>query len=228
MKAVLTDMLGTTTPAGFVKTLIENSHMYGADFIARHAAEPRLIAILDKVKAEAEKEGVTVRTGEEVMEHVYQQLSHRNLKPEYLALHGMVNVESYQTGNLTGEVFDDVPGSFERWRANGKGIFVYSNGSEESQAEMFRTTSHGDLRPLVDRFFDTEKIGSKYEADSYKKISDEIQAAPKDMLFLSDAVKELDAADQAGCPVYLLDRPGNKPQGEHKYSVIQTFDKIAL
>jgi methionine salvage enolase-phosphatase E1 len=51
MKAVLTDMLGTTTPAGFVKTLIENSHMYGADYIARHAAEPRLIAIVDKSRS---------------------------------------------------------------------------------------------------------------------------------------------------------------------------------
>lgn len=219
MKTILTDIMGTTSPAGFVKTLMSDFAKNGAGFIERAGGEA--LAVIDKIKQEA-----NLQTGEQVVAYVGEQIAKRNMKPEYLALTGMVNTESYSNGTLKGEFFDDVPAAFSRFRQNGKGVVVYSNGSEASQAGMFRTASQGDLAGLVNGFFDTSRVGSKMEADSYKRISEKIQTGTNEIMYLSDLTSELDAADKAGCLATLVIRPGNKPVEANKYKAVTSFEQL--
>jgi methylthioribulose 1-phosphate dehydratase / enolase-phosphatase E1 len=69
----------------------------------------------------------------------------------------------------------------------------------------------GDLRPYLMGFFDTTS-GSKTEAGSYEEISSAIGADdPSEILFATDALKEAQAAREAGWTAVLVTRPGNPP-----------------
>jgi len=220
MKKILTDIMGTTSPNSFVKTLMRDFREKGASYIAR--ASPQALRILDQIREETGLE-----TGEEIIQYVFGQIDQRNLKPEYLALSGEVNVDGYNSGRIQGDFFSDVPIAFGKWKQNGKEIFVYSNGSEESQIAMFRTATQGDLSKYVSKFFDTAKVGSKYESDSYKKISDEIKTSTAEILFLSDLERELEAADKAECNVKLVIRDGNKPvENPDRYNAVRSLEEI--
>ena len=99
-----------------------------------------------------------------------------------------------------------------------------------AQKLLFSHTDAGDLAPLFDGFFDTE-VGGKREAGSYRAIADALGALPKDVLFLSDVVAELDAAREAGMRTALLDRREDYPEprlGEatHGHARVEGFDAI--
>jgi 2,3-diketo-5-methylthio-1-phosphopentane phosphatase len=111
---------------------------------------------------------------------------------------------------LLGEVFDDVPPAFARWRRQNKLICIYSSGSALAQKLLFAHTTAGDLTQYICRYFDTT-IGHKIEADSYRRISEELRLATAEAVFISDAVAELDAARAAGMKTILAMRPGNRP-----------------
>jgi methionine salvage enolase-phosphatase E1 len=46
------------------------------------------------------------------------------------------------------------------------------------------------------------------------------------IVFVSDVVRELDAAAGAGMQPILAVRPGNAAQPDHRYRMIRTFDEI--
>ncbi len=221
MKAILTDVMGTTSPVGFVKTLMKDFSDNALSYVNK--GEKEAIELIERIKEEAK-----LGTYEETVDYINEQIDQRNLQPHFLSLVGMVNVDGYKKGRLQGEFFDDVIGAFKNWKDNGKGIYVYSNGSEESLIKMFRTAKQGDIGVFVNGSFDTDRIGSKSEPDSYKKIGGKILVDPADMLFLSDVLTELDAANDAGCPVHLVVRPGNKPVEANSYKVINNFSEIKL
>lgn len=55
--------------------------------------------------------------------------------------------------------------------------------------------------------------------------------APESILFLSDNVKEVEAALAAGMKSLVVDRPGNAVLSEEdkkRFEVIDTFEKISL
>lgn len=216
---ILTDIMGTTTPAGFVKTVVTDFVENGSDYLT--SATQDAIKIIDFIKQEQ-----SFTTGEQVIKYVTEQINKRNFREDFLELIGFVNIHGYQTGRLSGEVFEDVPVAFQNWKDNGKGIFIYSNGVAESQRQLYRTSNQGDLTEHISGYFDTTVVGSKNERDSFLKISDKIQQDPKRILFLSDLLPELEAADSAGYNVNLVVRPGNKPVEENNYKIVTSFTEL--
>ncbi|MBT3298216.1 acireductone synthase [archaeon] len=216
---VLTDIMGTTTPTSFLKTLMMDFIQNGSEYLT--SATPEAIKLIDSIKEEQE-----LTTGKQAIEYVANQLMKRNLRTDFLELIGFVNVEGYQTGRLSGEVFNDVPVAFQNWKDNGKGIFIYSNGSAESQKELYQSSNKGDLTGLINGYFDTNIVGDKSKKDSYLIIADKVQEAPKRILFISDVLPELDAADSAGYNVKLVVRPGNKSVTENDYKIVTSFTEL--
>ena len=112
---------------------------------------------------------------------------------------------------LKSQVFADVAPAFERWRARGLRISIFSSGSVLAQQLLFAHTEAGDLTRFIDSYFDTN-VGKKGEAESYRRIAEMMKLPVRRYLFVSDVVAELDAANEAGMKTLLSIRPGNAPQ----------------
>jgi enolase-phosphatase E1 len=141
------------------------------------------------------------------------------------SLQGKIWEEGYALGELHGQVYADVPPAFSRWRLQKREICIYSSGSVLAQQLLFRSTSYGDLTPQISAFFDT-RIGAKTETYSYRKIAEALTHNPRDLLFISDAVKEVRAASDAGMQAIICNRDVQAPQSEEAKTFIHSFDEV--
>jgi enolase-phosphatase E1 len=199
---VLLDVEGTTTPLAFVSgRLFPYARTRLRQYLEAHGRSDdvaRFLALMDQDSKTSELK--------ELQGHIWE--------------------EGYRTGELTGEVFDDVPRALRRWQQQGVGVGVFSSGSVLAQKLLFRHSTAGDLTPLLRWHFDTA-VGAKTDADSYARIAASIQMRPERITFISDVVGELDAARAAGLGTALSLRPGNAAQRQgHGHLSIRSFDEL--
>ncbi|XP_020246019.1 probable bifunctional methylthioribulose-1-phosphate dehydratase/enolase-phosphatase E1 1 isoform X1 [Asparagus officinalis] len=142
-------------------------------------------------------------------------------------LQGHIWRTGFESNELQGAVFEDVPEALEKWHANGIKVYIYSSGSREAQRLIFGNTSYGDLRKYLCGFFDTN-VGNKREPRSYFEISLSVGVdKPSQVLFLTDVYQEAVAAKAAGLEVIISVRPGNVPLPEnHGFKTIRSFAEI--
>ena len=141
------------------------------------------------------------------------------------SLQGKIWKAGFESGELKGTLFDDVPDALEHWSSEGK-VAIYSSGSVEAQRLVFRHSTFGDLTGLISNYFDT-RTGAKAEPGSYSAITAAMGAAPGEMIFFSDVVRELDAARAAGCQTRLVVREGNAPvEDAHGHAAVESFALI--
>jgi enolase-phosphatase E1 len=214
---ILLDIEGTTTPIDFVyKTLFPFARARVRDYLSRNWNAPEVQADLAQLRAENSADlakGLNPPAIEQIESAAayINWLMDRDRKSTPLkSIQGRIWQEGYQAGELFSEVFDDVPPAFARWRRQNKLICIYSSGSALAQKLLFAHTAAGDLTGHIYRYFDTT-IGHKIEAGSYRRIAEELRLAPAEIVFISDAIAELDAAREAGMKTILAMRPGNRP-----------------
>jgi enolase-phosphatase E1 len=139
------------------------------------------------------------------------------------SLQGKIWKTGFESGELKGTLFADVPEAFRRWSATDK-VAIYSSGSVEAQKLLFGHTVFGDLRPLIAGYFDT-RTGPKMESASYRAIARAMDVAPAEAVFFSDVVQELDAAHEAGMQTRLVVREGNAAvEDTHRHTMITVLD----
>jgi 2,3-diketo-5-methylthio-1-phosphopentane phosphatase len=122
-------------------------------------------------------------------------------------------------------VFDDVPPALERWYRRGVDVRIFSSGSILAQRLLFSTTRFGDLTRYLSGYYDTTR-GPKSDPASYGWIAESFGLTAREILFLSDVTRELDAASNAGMQTRLCVRPGNHSQPEHDHVIVRTFEEI--
>ncbi|KAG8641379.1 probable bifunctional methylthioribulose-1-phosphate dehydratase/enolase-phosphatase E1 2 isoform X2 [Manihot esculenta] len=142
-------------------------------------------------------------------------------------LQGHIWRTGFQSNELVGVVFDDVPEALERWDASGIKVYVYSSGSRESQQLLFAKSNYGDLRKYFCGIFDTT-MGNKKETRSYSEIFQTVGVdKPSDILFVTNVFEEAVAARAAGLEVIISVRPGNGPLPEnHGFRTIKSLLEI--
>ncbi|NDE11777.1 MAG: acireductone synthase, partial [Chitinophagia bacterium] len=123
-------------------------------------------------------------------------------------LQGILWQKGYQNGELLGHVYDDVPISLDKWKENGKKMGVFSSGSVNAQKLLFSHSVKGNLSHFFTHHFDTI-IGPKRVAETYVLIAKEIALSADRILFLSDVLEELAAADKAGMKTMQIRRDDN-------------------
>jgi len=207
MKAILTDIEGTTSSISFVKdVLFPYARRALPGFVREHGQQPEVRRWLDSVAAElggaCQDEVVT----EALQGWIDEDRKHTALK----ALQGMIWADGYGSGAFHSHFYPDAVEAMRRWHEAGIPIHVYSSGSVPAQKMLFGHSTHGDLTGLVSGWYDTT-TGPKREAESYRKIAAEIGLPAGEILFLSDVVAELDAARDAGLATTLLDRREDYP-----------------
>lgn len=208
IRAILTDIEGTTSSISFVKeVLFPYAREALPGFVRLHGKEPQVRRWLDMVATEiaasACQDEVIVET---LQGWIDQDRKHTALK----ALQGMIWDVGYRNGDYTAHLYPEVAAVLRRWHDAGLPLYVYSSGSVPAQKLFFGFSDAGDLNGLFSGNFDTE-IGGKRETASYARIAEAIDLAPGQILFLSDVVEELDAAREAGMGTVLLDRRTDYP-----------------
>lgn len=197
VKAVLTDIEGTTSSIAFVTdTLFPYARARLADYVATHPAETA--PLLDAVRAEEAGDPV-----ETLLRWIDEDRKATPLK----TLQGLIWAEGYADGTLKGHVYPDAVDALRRWHAQGLALYVYSSGSIAAQKLIFGYSNAGDLTPLFSGYFDTSS-GPKRDAQSYRHIAGEIGLPAAEILFLSDNAQEIAAARAAGMQVLHIDRDG--------------------
>jgi enolase-phosphatase E1 len=207
MRAILTDIEGTTSSISFVKdVLFPYARRALPAFVRDHAHEPEVRRWLDAVAAEQGGLCDDRMIVEVLQGWIDEDRKHTALK----ALQGMVWQAGYGAGDYRAHFYADAADALRAWKAAGHELYVYSSGSVAAQKLFFGYSEQGDLTALPSGYFDTE-IGGKREAASYARIATAIGRAPSDIVFLSDVVEELDAAREAGLRTVLLDRREDYP-----------------
>ena len=132
--------------------------------------------------------------------------------------------KGYQNGELLGHVYDDVPVMLENWNFLGKKMGIFSSGSVNAQKLLFSHSVKGNLSTYFSNYFDTN-IGSKRDSDTYSLITKILALPSNRILFLSDVIEELAAAEKVGMKTIQIKREGNME--DWKQSVAD-FSEIVL
>jgi len=225
LRAILLDIEGTTTPIAFVHdVLFSYARDHVREFLATDSAAADMALLREEHASDVSDAPPLNDEMESIATYVEWLIKIDRKSTALKSLQGKIWRQGYQDGSLKSQVFADVAPAFGRWRDRGLRISIFSSGSVLAQQLLFAHTEVGDLTPFIASYFDT-KVGKKGDAGSYRKIAEVMGFPPQEILFVSDVVAELDAANEAGMKTLLSLRPGNEPQ-EERYPSIHSFDEI--
>ncbi|SBO43458.1 acireductone synthase [Cyanobium sp. NIES-981] len=231
---LLLDIEGTTCPVSFVaEVLFPYAAAQLDSYLEQQGQNPPVLALL-----EAAREAWT-RDADPAAQQLREQPNAR--VADYLALlirqdrkltalkelQGLIWEEGYAEGILQAPLFQDVPSALERWKRQGLTLAVYSSGSVQAQKLLYQHSTAGDLRPLFSHWFDTRN-GAKHEPASYRGIAEVMEAAPAQILFISDALAECVAAQQAGLQVVFSLRPGNSARAAAAFPCVEDYTNLLI
>ncbi|AET39041.1 putative acireductone synthase UTR4 Ecym_3571 [Eremothecium cymbalariae DBVPG len=225
--AVVLDIEGTVCPISFVREELFPYFVRQMDRLEALESDKEVALLVQRMR---EEQGV-----QDVGEHV-RDLVRRDVKDPILKqLQGHVWQRGYETGEIKAPIYGDairfIEGGFK-----GK-IYIYSSGSVKAQKLLFQYVADPqdagaaavDLTRYLAGYFDIQTSGVKTEKESYKRILRDIGLADKarNVLFISDNVRELDAATEAGMDTMLAVRPGNDSVANvGNYVVVKDFGEL--
>jgi len=233
IRAIVLDIEGTTTPLSFVyDVLFPYVRAHLAEHLNTNGRAGATADALAALREEWQRDRLSnlampewTSDGPASARPYVEWLMDRDRKSFGLKLlQGEIWRIGYEEGRLRGEVFPDVAPALERWTTAGVLVAIYSSGSILAQQLLFGHTAAGDLRRFLSQYFDT-RTGPKTEADSYRAIARALTVGEGEVLFASDARRELEAAAAAGCQAVQCDRPGNRSPIDWD-PAIKTFDEL--
>jgi enolase-phosphatase E1 len=223
IKAIVTDIEGTTSSLSFVKeVLFPYAKAHLPRFVQANANNPEVRTWLETTQQEVGQSMSDAETIQVLLQWIDEDKKATSLK----ALQGLIWEEGYRNGAYISHMYEDAVRNLRKWHASDLKLFIYSSGSVKAQQLLFSHTEYGDLTPLFTGYFDTT-IGHKQQSQSYAAIAQTLQTEPTQILFLSDVVAELDAAQAVGMQTYWLVRD-NAPAPTCSHSQVKDFDAITV
>jgi len=222
VRAIVTDIEGTTSSLSFVKeVLFPYSERHLPGFVRTQGLRPEVRRLLDA----ASQEAGDALEDEELVATLLRWIREDRKLGSLKALQGLLWEEGYRQGDFQGHVYEDAARRLREWHARGIRLYVYSSGSVHAQKLIFGHTRYGDLNPLFSGYFDT-RIGGKKETASYAAIVRELELPAEQVLFLSDVREELDAAAAAGLRTTCLARGEGPEVDPGPHPVARGFDDV--
>jgi len=228
-RVYLLDVEGTIAPIAFVyEQLFPYARAHFREFLRRNLPDNEVGWDLVQLAKERQMESdasapACLGDGVECLAYLFWLMDHDRKSTALKSLQGKIWKAGFESGELQGVLFADVPGALECWSGQAQ-VAIYSSGSVEAQRLLLRYSIFGDLTGRIAAHFDTH-AGAKTEPASYAAIAKAMQVEPGAIRFYSDVVRELDPARAAGCETRLVKREGNAPIADTEgHSVIQTFD----
>lgn len=222
---ILMDIEGTTSSISFVKDVLFPYFLSNIDDINKLSNIKEVKYAFGQVlRLVKQDENRDITTNEEVILQL-KKWCEQDLKITPLkTLQGILWQKGYQNGELLGHVYDDVPVMLENWNLLGKKMGIFSSGSIKAQKLLFSHSVKGNLSIYFSNYFDTN-IGSKRDSDTYSLITKKLALPSNNILFLSDVIEELAAADMAGMKTIQITREGNLQSWQQSVS---DFSEIIL
>jgi enolase-phosphatase E1 len=219
------DIEGTTSSISFVKDVLFPYFLSNIDDINKLSNIKEVKYAFGQVlRLVKQDENRDITTSEEVIFQL-KKWCQQDLKITPLkTLQGILWQKGYQNGELLGHVYDDVPVMLENWNFLGKKMGIFSSGSVNAQKLLFSHSVKGNLSTYFSNYFDTN-IGSKRDSDTYSLITKKLALPQNRILFLSDVIEELAAADMAGMKTIQITREGNLQSWQQSVS---DFSEIIL
>ncbi len=223
IKAILTDIEGTTSSISFVHEVL---FPYAASrletFVKENLDDPD---VRTQLQATSDESGIDVNDVDALCRQLLDWIREDKKITPLKALQGMIWKHGYAQGDFTGHVYPDAVESLRKWHDQGLQLYIYSSGSVAAQKLIFGYSDFGDLTHLFSGYFDT-KVGGKKEKESYSMIVEQIGLPAEEILFLSDVPAELDAAAASGMKVCHLVRD-DKVEKQDRYPVAAEFDDVS-
>ncbi len=243
VRAILLDIEGTTTPIEFVyEVLFPFARSHLEEFLTQHYLSNEVRTSISELREEwAIENAAGINTGRQplppwdensdasliysVSQYVNWLMDLDRKSTALKALQGKIWKDGYANGQMRAQVYPDVLPAFTRWQAQQRAIHIFSSGSVLAQELLFAHTTDGDLTGYIDEYFDTT-TGAKSAAASYRSISERINTACTEILFVSDVSAELDAAREAGMMTALCVRQTDAIHENSTHLLVNTFDVI--
>lgn len=222
VSAIVTDVEGTTSSISFVlDVLFPYAYEHVSEFLRQHHDDPEIRELIDGTRRESGEAGADLERVTAILRNWIKE--DRKVTP-LKALQGHIWKAGFEDGTLRGHIYPDALQNLKDWHAAGFTLYVYSSGSVAAQQLLFRHSEAGDLSFLFSGNFDTG-VGGKKEKTSYDAIAESLQLPPGEILFLSDVLAELDAAQSANLQTAGLDRDNSvSDRGDHTW--VATFDAV--
>jgi enolase-phosphatase E1 len=237
-RAIVLDVEGTTTPIAFVhQRLFAYAAAHLPVFLAAHGEDERIAEHIDELRGQWHEDASSDAAMPAWSDDSFDErmasaarycawLSARDRKSTALkALQGYVWRTGYESGELRGEVYEDVPPALAAWRAGGRTVAIYSSGSVLAQRLLFQYAAAGDLTSLISSFFDT-RIGAKTEPASYLRLAARLGFPAAQLAFVSDNRHELEAARAAGVIAVACVRPGMRQDDILGHPVVRHLGEV--
>jgi enolase-phosphatase E1 len=250
IRCILLDIEGTTCPVSFVASvLFPYARERLASYLETNQGDPEVQALLAATQAafaaDPHPQVQALRQGSPIPGHpsagqgqpqlgqtnsplvaYLQWLIDYDIKfPALKELQGRIWASGYASGDLVAPLFDDVAPTLQRWHQDGYQLAVYSSGSVAAQQLLYHHSQDGNLEGLFSHWFDT-RIGLKQAAESYSAIAAVLQLEPAEILFVSDALAEIEAAHGIGMAVAFSDREGNPGRDPGPFNAIRSLAEI--
>lgn len=225
VKYILTDIEGTTTSVKFVYDVL-------FPYFRKHIGELKEMtsnadvqkAFRQTVELAVSLENKKLSTIDDIINTLYRWSEEDRKITPLKTVQGILWEKGYESGEIKGHVYEDVSPALSNWHEQGLGLGVFSSGSIAAQKLIFGYSEAGDLTRFFSDYFDTT-TGGKREMETSPKIAQALNHKPSEILFLSDIVEELEAAEAAGFQTVQLVRPGTEAKWDR---TVEDFTKIEI
>lgn len=258
IRHVLLDIEGTTCPVSFVSdVLFPYAQRKVGDYLELHGQEDRIQLLLKELEQAWEREedpeaqnllkiaqdfpasspspsastqralGTAILPVRALVPYLLWLIQHDRKVTAWKELQGLIWDQGYARGDLEATLFSDVLPMLRDWKQMGLQLSVYSSGSVAAQKLLYGHCQEGDVQELFSHWFDT-RIGPKQEPASYLRILEQLGSKADQVVFISDAFTELQAASAAGMQVVFSDREGNPQRDPGHFMCVSRFDHLTL
>jgi enolase-phosphatase E1 len=238
LQHVLLDIEGTTCPVSFVgEVLFPYAKQQMPEFLADQAENPivqeLLIQIFEAWDKDTDNDAAALRQrycqndSKAAVSYLGWLIEKDRKLTPLKELQGLIWRQGYGQGLLKAPLYADVPEALGRWHSAGLELSTYSSGSINAQKLLYRHSCYGDLSILFRSWFDTN-VGSKASSQSYTKITEALKSSPDQIVFISDRISELIAAEEAGIKVIFSQRVGNPETDNGNFIAVNNYADLDL
>ncbi len=232
-KIILLDIEGTISPISFVKNKMFPYSKENIDQFIKNNKNKKILKLIKEIKKEIVKEIKNIENNNNLStDYIINFLKEwidkdRKITP-LKELQGYIWEKGFKSWELKAPIYQDAFEKIKEWKYKGIPLYIYSSGSVKAQKLFLSHTTLGNIVNFFEWFFDT-KIGSKKDKSSYEEIAKQIWENIKNIIFLSDDIKEIEASNKAWMKVIKVSRPEDTEYINNcPYEQITSFNEINL